>query len=251
MMDSHSPSSDVARRPAPVPEAAARCASVAGLRGLSRHRAAASAAAAGRHSADAVGAHRDLCYRTDDRGRWTTTSRGSTPASRSASASSSQDGCSTTTGGRCRRRWSRCGRRTRPAAIRTAGRHPCAPLDPNFSGAGPHRDRRRGPVPVRDHQARRVSVAQPSQRLAAGAHPFLAVRAELPHAARHADVLSRRPAARASTRSSTRSRLRARASGSSRLRRGRHAAGMGARLPIRHRPARPRRDADGGLACRG
>ena len=51
-----------------------------------------------------------------------------------------------------------------------------APLDPNFSGAGRTRHRRRGPLPVRDDPARRLSVAEPSQRLAAGAHPLLAVR---------------------------------------------------------------------------
>ena len=42
--------------------------------------------------------------------------------------------------------------------------------------------RRRRPLPVHDDQARRLPVAQSPQRLAAGAHPFLAVRPQLPHA---------------------------------------------------------------------
>ena len=79
-----------------------------------------------------------------------------------------------------------------------------APLDPNFSGAGRTLTDERGPLSVRDDQARRVSVAEPPQRLAAGAHPLLAVRHELPEPAGHADVLSRRSAAAATIRSSTR-----------------------------------------------
>ena len=72
-----------------------------------------------------------------------------------------------------------------------------APLDPNFTGAGraitDAEGRYRfltikpGAYPWRNH----------AQRLAAGAHPFLALGPELSDAARHADVLSRRSAARA------------------------------------------------------
>ena len=77
--------------------------------------------------------------------------------------------------------------------VHVRDQHP-APLDPNFTGAGRVRDRRRGPLPVRHHQARRLSLAQPPQRLAAGAYPLLAVRAVLPVAARDADVFPGRPA---------------------------------------------------------
>ena len=59
----------------------------------------------------------------------------------------------------------------------------------------PHDHGRRWPVPVRHDQARRVPVEEPSQRVASGAHPLLAVRHELPEPARHADVLPGRPAA--------------------------------------------------------
>ena len=51
--------------------------------------------------------------------------------------------------------------------------HP-APLDPNFSGAGRTLTDDRGTISVCDHQARRLSVAQSSQRLAPRAHSFFA-----------------------------------------------------------------------------
>ena len=51
-----------------------------------------------------------------------------------------------------------------------------------------------GPLPVRHDQAGRLPVAQPPQRLAPGAHPLLAVRAGVRHAAGHPDVLPRRSA---------------------------------------------------------
>ena len=60
--------------------------------------------------------------------------------------------------------------------IHVVDQHP-APLDPNFTGAGRTHDRRRGLLPLHHHQARRLSVGQSSQRLAAGAHPLLGVRA--------------------------------------------------------------------------
>ena len=78
-----------------------------------------------------------------------------------------------------------------------------APLDPNFLGAGRVRDRRRGPLPLRHDQARRLSLAQPPERLAAQPHPPLAVRPQLRHAPGHADVFPGRSAAARSTRSST------------------------------------------------
>ena len=70
-----------------------------------------------------------------------------------------------------------------------------APLDPNFYGGGRARADADGQLPLRHHQARRLSVEQPPQCLAAGAYPFLAVRARLRHAPDHPDVLPRRSAA--------------------------------------------------------
>ncbi len=74
--------------------------------------------------------------------------------------------------------------------------HP-APLDPNFSGAGRCLTDAEGELAVRHDQARRVPVGEPRQRLAAAAHPLLGVRQDVHAAAGHADVLPRRPAARA------------------------------------------------------
>ena len=126
----------------------------------------------------------------------TSTSPGSTPASRSASASS----CS----GRV------LDANARPVAntlveiwqANSAGRYPHkrdqhdAPTDPNFTGARANADRRRGPLPLRVDPTRRVPLAQPLQRMAAGAHPFLAVRPGIRDAARDADVFPGRSAAR-------------------------------------------------------
>ena len=121
--------------------------------------------------------------------------------------------------------------------------HP-APLDPNFSGAGRDDDRRGGALPVRDHQARRVSMAQPPQRLASGAHPLLAVRNVVPVAARHADVLPERSAVPVTTRSCNRFPTSGRGSASCRssissLTEPEWALG----LPVRYRAARQELDA--------
>ena len=77
--------------------------------------------------------------------------------------------------------------------VHVVDQHP-APLDPNFTGAGRARDRRGRLLQVHHHQARRLSVGQPPQCLAAGAHPLLAVRPLLPLAAGDADVFPRRSA---------------------------------------------------------
>ena len=97
-------------------------------------------------------------------GGWTSptaTSRGSTPASRSASASSSRAASSTRTADPL------------PQTLveiwqaNAAGRYThkidqhAAPLDPNFSGRGPHGHRRRRPLSVRHDPAGRVPVEEP------------------------------------------------------------------------------------------
>ncbi len=69
-----------------------------------------------------------------------------------------------------------------------------APLDPEFLRRRPLRHRRQGPLQVHHRQARRLSLEEPPQRLAAEPHPLLAVRPELPDPAGHPDVFSRRPA---------------------------------------------------------
>ena len=93
-------------------------------------------------------------------------------------------------------RSSRSGRRTPPAATATqVDQHP-APLDPNFTGAGRCLTDDDGPLPLRDDQAGRLPVGEPPERLAARAHPLLAVRARVHRAAGDADVLPGRPAVR-------------------------------------------------------
>jgi Protocatechuate 3,4-dioxygenase beta subunit len=63
-----------------------------------------------------------------------------------------------------------------------------APLDP-ISTAVAAIARMRTALRIHHHQARRLSVEEPPQCLAAGAHPLLAVRAGLRHAPDHPDVL--------------------------------------------------------------
>ena len=150
-------------------------------------------AAADHHPADAVGDHRARSTATPTSSPRRPTSPRSTPASRWASASSSRAACSTRTAGRCPTRWSRSGSATPPAATSTRSTSTPRRSIPT-SPAPAARHRRRRPLPVHHHQARRLSLAQPPQRLAPGAHPLLAVRPVVPDAARHADVLPRRPA---------------------------------------------------------
>ena len=77
--------------------------------------------------------------------------------------------------------------------IHQRDQHP-APLDPNFTGAGRTvtNDERR--VLLHDDQAGPVSVEEPRQRVASGAHPLLGVRLRIHAAHHHADVLPGRPA---------------------------------------------------------
>ena len=183
------------------------------LTGLSQHRAAASERAAGHHPADAVGADRPGVSVRTDRRPPTTTSRGSIagePLGERIIVEGrvlDEDGrpvpqtlvevWQANAAGRYAHRSRSARRAARPELLRRR----------------PHDHRRRGPLSVRDHQARRLPVEEPSQRLAAGAHPLLAVRHQLPDPARHPDVLPGRPAAAATTRSSTRFRTSARGSG--------------------------------------
>ncbi len=115
----------------------------------------------------------------------------------------------------------------------------------------PHADRRRGPLPFRHDQARRVSVEEPLQRMAARAHPLLAVRTGVRDAARHADVFPRRSAARRRSDVREHSRRAGAPPADIGVRLGNDGSGAGARLPLRHRAPRTRRDADGGNAGRG
>ena len=137
-----------------------------------------------------------------------------------------------------------------------AGRYPHrrdkhnAPIDPNFTGAGRTLTDERRPLPLRHHPPGRVSVAQPLQRLAARAHPLLAVRPRV-----RARGWSRRctfPAIRCSTttRCTRAFPTSARAAPGLGVRLGDDDPRAGARLPVRHRAARPRRDADGELLRR-
>ena len=175
--------------------------------------------------------------------------RASTRASRSASGSSSPAACSTATAGRSRGDAGRdlAGQRRRPLPPR---RRPApGAARPELHRRRPLPDRRRRPLPLRHDQARRLPVAEPPQRLAARAHPLLAVRPRVHRPARDADVLPRRSAVRARPDLPVRARP-----GGARAARLRASTGrrptpewaLGYRFDIVAR--RPRRDADGGLS---
>ena len=91
--------------------------------------------------------------------------------------------------------------------------HP-APLDPNFTGVGRCMTDDDGSSVSRRIKPGAYPWKKPSQRLAAGAHPFLVLRIGVHAAARHADVLPGRPAVRRSTRSTSRSSIPTPANGS-------------------------------------
>ena len=125
-------------------------------------------------------------------------------------------------------------------------RHP-APLDPNFTGAGrcmtDDEGRYRfitvkpGAYPWRNH---------PNAWRAAHIHISL-FGPGFRHAARHADVLPRRPALLPGPDLPLRARPQAPRADDLRVRPRQTVAGVGARLQLRHRPARARGHADGGL----
>ena len=68
---------------------------------------------------------------------------------------------------------------------------------PELHRRRPHPDRRRRQLHVHHDQARPLPVEEPPQRVAAGAHPLLAVRHRVHPADDHPDVLPGRPAVRA------------------------------------------------------
>ena len=85
------------------------------------------------------------------------------------------------------------GERRRPLRAQV-DQHP-APLDPNFTGAGRCLTDDDGRY-ASSRQAGRLPVGEPPQRLAARAHPLLALRPRVHRPAGHADVLPGRPAVR-------------------------------------------------------
>ena len=76
-------------------------------------------------------------------------------------------------GGRCRTRWSRCGRPMRAAATGTRRTSTSRPIDPELRRLRARAHRRGRPLRLPHDQARALSVAQQRQRLAARAHPLL------------------------------------------------------------------------------
>ena len=195
-------------------------------------------AAADHHPADAVGDHRPGLRPLRRHARRRPTSPRSTPASRSASASSSRAACSTRPAGRCRNTlveiW-QCNAAGR--YIHAVDQHP-APLDPNFTGAGRC---------VTDANGNYQFVTIKPGAYPWGNHPnawrpahihFSLFGPVVPDAARHADVLPRRPAVplRPDLQLGDR-RQGARAHGLP-LRHGHHQARVGAGLRLGHRAAR-------------
>ena len=105
---------------------------------------------------------------------------------------------------------------------------------PELHRPGPHGHGRRRLVPVHDHPAGGLPVAEPRQRLAAGAHPLLAARPCVHAAARHADVLPGRSALLPGPDHERGARGRAAADGVQ-LRPRAHAPGVGPRVPLGRR----------------
>src|SRR5215217_2597960 len=138
------------------------------------------------------------------------------------------------------------GQRRRP--LHSPGRQASCAARPQLRRRGQVPDRRRGPLPLRYGKARRLSLGQSPKRLAASPHPLLALRACLRHAAHNPDVLPRRSPVRAGPDLQLGARPRSPAAHDLDLRPGDDRAGVGARVPLRHRPARPRSDPDGALA---
>src|SRR5919106_1030525 len=87
-----------------------------------------------------------------------------------------------------------------------------------------------------------ASDGKPPERVASAAHPLLAVRPRVPGAARDADVLPRRPAVPVRSDLQLDPRRARPATARLGVRPGAHEAGLGARVPLRHRPGRPRTD---------
>ena len=148
--------------------------------------------------------------------------------------------CSTTTAGRSRDALVEVWQANAAGRYRhEVDQHP-APLDPNFSGAGRCLTDDDGQLPVRHGQARRVPVGEPRERLAAGAHPLLGLRARLHAAARHADVLPRRPAVPVRPDLQRGARPEGTRAARLRVRPRDDEARVGARLPLGHRARRCR-----------
>ena len=161
-----------------------------------------------------------------------------------ASASSCTAGSSTATAGRSADTLVEIWQANAAGRYRHDARPAPGAARPELHRRRPLPHRRRGPLPVRHDQAGRLPVAQPPQRLAPGAHPLLAVRHARSPSGWSPRCTSRTTRCSPTTRSSTRSRDERPASALvSALRPGRDRAGVGARLPVRHRAARPRRDA--------
>ena len=99
--------------------------------------------------------------------------------------------------------------------------------------------RRGGQLPLRDDQAGLVSLGQPRERVATGAHPLLGVRPGVHPATRHADVLPRGSAVRLRPDLPLGPRPEGARAADLEVRPRDDDARLGARLPLGHR-ARPR-----------
>ena len=102
---------------------------------------------------------------------------------------------------------------------------------------GPLPDRRRGPLPIRHGEAGRLSLAQPSERVAACAHPPLDLRPRLHEPARNADVLSRRSTLRVRPDLPVGARRQGPRAPDLRVRARDHRTGVGPRLPTSTSPS--------------
>jgi len=121
----------------------------------------------------------------------------------------------------------------------------CNSARPQFHRRRPGRHQCGGRLPVSDNQARRLSLAQQPECVAAGAYPSRGVRPGVCDPAQHADVFPGRPAVGLRPDLSEHRRCGGARAADRAIRPRAQRAGMGARLSLGHGVARPRRDTDG------
>jgi hypothetical protein len=237
-------------RPSPLCPAPPRHAAAAALSRLRQHREARAEAGADPVRADAVGSDRAGVRGWLGRAR----RRRSDDATQGRAVGRADD---PGRAGARRGRTAGAGHADRAVAVQLGralpppGRPARRAARPQFHWRRPNRHQCRGRLPLSDDQARRLSLAQQPECVAAGAYPSRGVRSGLCDAAQHADVFPGRPAARLRPDLSEHRRHGGARAADRAIRPGAQRSRMGGRLPLGHRVARPRRDPAGPGVRRG